>query len=187
MALFPLFIDIKDKNILIVGGGQVALRKIEKLLPFEPKIKVVSKDFSPETLNLVKKASIPYEKRSFQFSDLDNTDIVVVCVDNIKLQEEIFRYTRGKNILVNSVDSPAFCDFIFPSYIKRGDLVIGITTSGKAPGLSAKIRQLIEKKLPEDIEEILERIYHLRQSLPKGKERQRKILDVLEKIFKKHI
>ncbi len=185
MALFPLFINLKNKKVLIVGGGEVALRKIEKLIPFEPDIKVISKDFLKETKDILEKHNIPFEKREFSFEDLENIDIVIVAVDSVDLQKDIFEYTRGKNILVNAVDSPDYCDFIFPSYIKRGDLVIGITTSGKAPGLSAKIRQLIEKTLPENIEEILEEISNLRKSLPKGKKRQEKILNALEKVFKK--
>ncbi len=182
MALFPLFISLKNKKILIVGGGDVALRKIEKLIPFEPEIKVVSKDFPEKTISLLKKYNIPYEKRAFRYTDLENTDIVIVAVNNLELQKDIYNYTRGKNILVNSVDSPDYCDFIFPAYVKKGDLVIGITTSGKVPGLSGKIRKKIEKCLPEDIEQILEEIYKIRNSLPKGKERQEKILSLVEKL-----
>ncbi|NPA54321.1 MAG: bifunctional precorrin-2 dehydrogenase/sirohydrochlorin ferrochelatase [Aquificae bacterium] len=185
MALFPLFINLEEKNVLIIGGGKVALRKIEKLLPFNPNLKVISKEFLKETEYLLKENNIPFEKRSFTFEDLKNIDIVIVAVDDIKLQKEIFQFTRGKNILVNAVDSPAYCDFIFPSYVKKGDLVIGITTSGKAPGLSAKIRQLIEKSLPENIEEILQKISSFRESLPKGEKRQKETLRFIEEIFKK--
>ncbi|WP_457626825.1 precorrin-2 dehydrogenase/sirohydrochlorin ferrochelatase family protein [Persephonella sp.] len=183
MALFPAFIDLKTKKVLVVGGGVVALRKLEKLLPFEPDIKVVSKGFHPETERLISEHGIPYEKRPFSFSDLEGVDIVIVAVDDIKLQEEIFSHTRGKNILVNSVDSPDYCDFIFPAYVKRSDIVIGISTSGSAPGLSAKIRKHIEKCLPENIEEILEEIKSVRNSLPKGEERQKKILELVDKLF----
>jgi precorrin-2 dehydrogenase/sirohydrochlorin ferrochelatase len=185
MALFPLFINLENKKVLIVGGGEVALRKIEKLLPFKPDMKVISKEFLKETENLLKREKIPFEKREFLFEDLEGIDIVIVAVDDLKLQEEIFKFTRDKNILVNAVDSPDYCDFIFPSYVKRGEIVIGITTSGKAPGLSAKIRQLIEKSLPENIEEILKEVSSIRASLPKGKERQRKIIEIIEKLFKK--
>jgi len=183
MALFPAFINLKTKKVLVVGGGLVALRKLEKLIPFEPDIKVVSKDFNPETERLIKEHGIPFEKRPFRFSDLEGADIVIVAVDEIELQKEVFGYTRGRNILVNSVDSPDYCDFIFPAYVKRSDIVIGISTSGSAPGLSAKIRKHIEKCLPENIEEILEEIKTVRNNLPKGKERQKKIMELVDKLF----
>ncbi|SNZ08582.1 precorrin-2 dehydrogenase / sirohydrochlorin ferrochelatase [Persephonella hydrogeniphila] len=183
MALFPMFIDIKNKKVLIVGGGMVALRKIEKLIPFDPDLKVISIDFHPETYKIIKENSIPYEKRAFSFSDLDNVDIVIVAVDDIDLQREIFEKTRDKNILVNSVDSPDYCDFIFPAYVKRGEIVIGITTSGNLPGLSAKLRKHIEKTLPENLEEIFEQIKRVREKLPKGEERQKKILQLIDKLF----
>ncbi len=185
MALFPLFITLEDKNVLVVGGGEVACRKIEKLIPFKPNIKVVSKDFSKRTEELLKKEGIPFEKKAFSFEDLQNIDIVIVAVDDVELQRNIYSFTRKKNILVNSVDSPDYCDFIFPSYIKRGDIVIGITTSGKLPGFSAKLRQYIEKCLPENIESIFNSLVKLRNSLPKGRERQKKIVEEVDKYFRK--
>ncbi len=185
MALFPIFISLEDKNILVVGGGNVAYRKIEKLLPFNPNLFVVSKELSKKTEDLLKKHNIPFKKKAFEFSDLENIDIVIIAVDDIDLQKDIYMYTRDKNILVNAVDSPDYCDFIFPAYIKKGDLVIGISTSGKVPGLSAKIREFIERLLPEDIESILKELEDLRKSLPKGKERQKKIIEKIQQIFKK--
>ncbi len=184
MALFPMFVSLEEKKVLVIGGGAVALRKIEKLLPFKPKLKVISKEFSEETLSLIKKHNIPYEKRAFKPSDLNGQFIVIVAVDDIKLQEEIFRLTRDKNIFVNAVDSPDYCDFIFPAYVKREDVVIGITSSGSAPGLSAKIRKHIEKSLPENLEQILKQVKNLRESLPKGKERQKKVLQLVEELFR---
>ncbi|RMD46604.1 MAG: bifunctional precorrin-2 dehydrogenase/sirohydrochlorin ferrochelatase, partial [Aquificota bacterium] len=146
-------------------------------------LKVVAKDFEKDLLNILEIHSIKFEKKEFDFEDLKGIDIVVVAVDDISLQEKIYQYTRGKNILVNSVDSPDFCDFIFPAYVKKGDLVIGVSTSGKVPGLSGRIREKIEECLPEDIDRLLEEIYQIRTSLPKGKERQKKILNLIEKIL----
>ncbi|WP_457639355.1 precorrin-2 dehydrogenase/sirohydrochlorin ferrochelatase family protein [Persephonella sp.] len=183
MALFPMFVDLSDKKVLVVGGGIVALRKIEKLLPFSPSMKVVSKEFLPEVISILEENNIPYEKRAFRSEDLENIDIVIVAVDDIGLQKDIFRQTRNTNILVNSVDSPDYCDFIFPAYVKKGDIVIGISTSGSAPGLSAKIRKHIEKTLPDNLEDILQEIKKVRNSLPKGEERQKKILQLVDRLF----
>ncbi len=181
MALFPIFIDIKGKEILIVGAGEVALRKIEKLIPFEPKITVVAKEIVREEIKeLAEKNKIKILKRGFLFTDIDGKNMVIVAVDDIDLQREIYNYCFRRKIPVNSVDSPDYCSFIFPAYVKKGDIVIGITTSGKAPGLSGKLRKLIESYLPEDLEDILEQLIKVRETMPKGEERQNLIKKIVD-------
>ncbi len=185
MALFPMFVDIKDKNVLIVGAGEVALRKIEKLIPFEPNITVVAKEIvRDEIKDLAEKHNIHLIERAFLFTDIDGKEIVIVAVDNIDLQREIYNYCVRRKIPVNSVDSPDYCTFIFPAYVKRGDIVIGITTSGKAPGLSGKLRKLIESYLPEDLENILDELIKIRETLPKGEERQELIKKLVDEKLK---
>ncbi len=186
MALFPIFIDIQGKNILIVGAGEVALRKIEKLLPFNPKITVVAKEIVREEIkHLSKENKIKIVERPFLFTDIDGKEIVIVAVDDIDLQREIYNYCVRRKIPVNSVDSPDYCTFIFPAYVKKGDIVIGITTSGKAPGLSGKLRKLIESYLPDDLEKILEELIEIRNKLPKGEKRQEIIKKLVDEKLKK--
>lgn len=184
MNLFPFFIDMENKDVLVVGGGEVALRKIEKILPFNPKITVVAKKLNKKIIELSDKYQFAVIKKSFELKDLENRDIVIVALDDIKLQEEIFNFVKDKKILINSVDSPDFCNFIFPAYIKKGDIVIGLTTSGKVPALTAVLRELIENSLPEDIESFLDDIYEKRKSLPKGKERQEYIKNLVKEKLK---
>ena len=185
MALFPMFVDIKDKNVLIVGAGEVALRKIEKLIPFEPKITVVAKEIvRNEIKDLAEKHNINLIERGFLFTDIDGKEIVIVAVDDIDLQREIYNYCVRRKIPVNSVDSPDYCTFIFPAYVKRGDIVVGITTSGKAPGLSGKLRRIIENCLPDDLEQLLDQLNEIRETFPKGKERQEMILKLIDEKLK---
>ncbi len=184
MPLFPLFVDIEGKNILVVGGGNVAQRKIEKLIIFKPYIHVVAKQVSDHIKNIKEKyKNIFIQEREFRFSDIEGKDMVIVAVDDLDLQKKIYTECVKKNIPVNSVDSPDYCSFIFPALVVKGDLVIGISTSGKVPGLSAGIRKHIEKCLPQDIENILLEISRIRESTPKGEERQRKIIELVEKMF----
>ncbi|NPA52271.1 MAG: bifunctional precorrin-2 dehydrogenase/sirohydrochlorin ferrochelatase [Aquificae bacterium] len=184
MPLFPTFVDIKGKDILIVGGGNVAQRKIEKLVDFNPNLYVVGKKINEQIKELKKSyKNITLYERAFEFSDIEDKDMVIVAVDDVNLQEEIYKECKKRNIPINSVDSPDYCTFIFPALIVRGDLVIGISTSGKVPGLSAKVRKHIEKCLPQEIESLLEQLYQVRESTPKGEGRQRKILQLIEKLF----
>jgi len=173
MPLFPAFVSLKGKKILVVGGGKVATRKVEKLLPFGGEIAVVAPKVSKELKKLAKEKRIKLKRRRFLTGDLRGAFMVIVAVDDIDLQRRIFNLCQKRGIFCNSVDSPDYCNFIFPALVVRGDLVIGITTSGKAPALSREVRKLIEKTLPEELEMILETLYRERERLPKGSERQK--------------
>ncbi len=177
MALFPAFVDLSDKEVLVVGGGRVARRKIEKLIPFTKNISVVAKRINPEVMDLALEHGINVHERYFRMQDLKGKDLVVVAVDNINLQKRIFNWCNKRGVLCNSVDSPEYCNFIFPALIKRGDVVIGISTGGKVPALARRLRELIETCLPEDLEEILDILERERSKLPKGKARQEFILE----------
>ncbi|WP_448584047.1 precorrin-2 dehydrogenase/sirohydrochlorin ferrochelatase family protein [Thermocrinis sp.] len=180
MPTFPAFIDIKDKKVIVVGGGKVATRKVEKLLNFGPRITVISPKITKELEEFYLSNRIVWKKRKFRMDDLRNAYMVVVAVDNIRLQKRIFSYCKKRRILCNSVDSPDYCNFIFPALVLRGDLVVGISTSGKVPALSSLVRQRIEKVLPKDIGKLLEEAHLLRSSMVKGEERQRLIKDFLK-------
>ena len=184
MSLFPAFVSLKGKKILVVGGGKVATRKVEKLLPFDGEITVVAPKVSKELKKLAKEKKIKLKRRRFLTGDLKNTFMVIVAVDDIDLQRRIFKLCQKRGILCNSVDSPDYCNFIFPALVVKGDLVIGITTSGKAPALSKEVKKLIEKTLPEEIEDILETLYRERKRLPKGVKRQRYLSRLAKELIK---
>ncbi len=184
MAYFPLFVNLEGKTVLIIGAGEVALRKIEKLLPFNSEIKVVAKKVKiPEIKSLAREGKIILEERPFQWKDLEDVDLVIVATDDIELQKEIYKRCKDKNIPVNSVDSPDFCSFIFPAYVKKKDIVIGITTSGKAPAFSGRLKQMIEDCLPEKLDEILDELATIRQQYPKGEQRQKLIKERLKELL----
>ena len=160
---FPLFVNLKDKDVLVVGAGIVAFRKIEKLIEFKPNITVVAPEAIPEILTLHKEGIIDFRKRKFKKSDLRGKFMVIVAADDIFLQKRIYSYCVKYNIHCNSVDEKNFCTFLFPSIIKRGHLVIAINTSGEAPSISKYMRTKIEKIIPENIEEVLSTVSKLRK------------------------
>ncbi len=151
----------------------MAERKIKKLLPFGPKIKVIAPRATKGIKGLHQQGKLELTLRKVRLSDIKGSFMVIVAVDNIKLQKRIYQYCKKKGILCNSVDSIDYCSFIFPSLILKGDIVIGISTSGKVPALSRAIREYIERSLPENLESIKEILEGLRKSMPKGKKRQR--------------
>lgn len=141
MAYFPFYIDIEKKDILVVGGGAVALRKVEKLLPFNPVITVVS----PEICNEIVKLGVKTVKREFADSDLDGVFCVISATNNSQVNEHIYRLCSEKNIPVNTVDDKERCTFIFPALVKENGITAGITTSGKSPVYAKYVKeQLIQ-------------------------------------------
>ncbi len=182
MAFFPMFINLEKKNILVVGGGMVASRKIETLIKFNPqKITVVAKKASKFLKKLSKEQEIILYIREFNTDDLKNKDMVIVAVDNMDLQSQIFEICKNKSIPINSVDSPEYCSFIFPSSIVRGEFVIGISTSAKAPAVSKGMRQFLEKIIPDDMENIIKDVAKIRKSPLDNKHKNRAILYIVKK------
>lgn len=183
MPFFPVFIDLSKKKVLVVGGGRVATRKVKNLLRFTEDITVVAPKVTRELDEIYREGRIRLKRRRFLAQDLKEADVVIVAVDNVKLQERIYRLCERRGILCNSVDSPEFCNFLFPSLVIRGDLVIGISSSGKVPALSRRVREIVERCLPESIEEVLEELSRERRRMEKGEERQRRITKLVDRLL----
>ncbi len=184
MALFPLFIDLSKRRVLVVGAGSVAERKVNTLLAFKPHITVVAKEVKKEVFRKwAEEGKIELKLKSFEDHDLKEKDIVIVAADRVDLQERIFKLCKENKVPVNCVDKPEYCTFIFPSVIVKGELVIGITTSGKAPSASKKLRQSIEKIIPEGIESLINQIGNIRNNRNlDNKEKLKLIYEATEKI-----
>ena len=171
MAYFPMFMDFSNKKVLVVGGGNIATEKLEKLVDFTKEITIITKELTPECNQLIKEHCLSLYQRPYRVGDIDSFDIVIVATNNIKMHERIYQESRGKGILVNSVDNTDYCDFIFPSYIKKGDLTIAFSTSGASPAFAKHIRRYFENKIPDGVEDFLSKLKNLRKTMPKGKER----------------
>jgi len=176
MSYFPAFFKLDAKKILIVGGGNIAYEKLEHLLDFTYNIFVIAPEISQEMQMLIDKKSLHFEKRVYQTGDIKEFAIVIVAVDNLNIQAEIFNESKQYNCLCNSVDSVDYCDFIFPSYIKYGDLTIAVSTSGASPAMAKHLKLYLKNIIPKGISLFLKEMKNLRKTLPKGKERM-KMLD----------
>jgi len=176
MSYFPAFIKLDAKKVLLVGGGNIALEKLEKLLIFTKDIELIALEFSDEMLALIERENLLYEICPYKVGDIKDFSIVVVAVDDIALQRSIFEESKEYKCLCNSVDSVTYCDFIFPSFIKKDDLTIAVSTSGASPAFAKHFREYLEHLIPDGISEFLQEMKDLRKSLPKGKKRM-KMLD----------
>lgn len=171
MAYFPAFLKFDDKKILIVGGGNVALEKLEHLLDFTHNITLIAQEFNAATQILIDQHHLANHKKIYEKGDAKGFDIVIAAVDNFALQEAIYLETRQYSCLCNCVDLQQYCDFIFPSYVKKGDLTIAISTGGASPAVAKQLRIYLSKLIPNGIVEFLEQMKNYRKTLPKGKER----------------
>ena len=171
MSFFPAYFSLKNRKILLVGGGYIALEKLEKLVDFTKDIDVISKEVSVDFRDFATTHHIAIEERAYHKGDILGYDIVIVATDTKTVHKVIYEESRTTRILVNSVDNTAYCDFIFPSYIKKGDLTISVSTGGSSPAMAKRLRIYLEKLIPSSIEPFLKEMRGLRKTMPKGKER----------------
>ncbi|WP_198305368.1 precorrin-2 dehydrogenase/sirohydrochlorin ferrochelatase family protein [Arcobacter vandammei] len=183
MVYFPAFLKFDDKKILIVGGGNIALEKLEHLLNFSSNITLISKKFNVQIKDLIEKNSLKCFHKFYEKGDCKSFDIVIAAIDDLSLQEQIYVETRDYNILCNCVDLQKYCDFIFPAYIKKGDLTVAISTSGSSPAFAKNFKEYLKNIIPSGIEDFLKELKELRSTLPKGKER----MQFLDKKVKDYI
>lgn len=171
MAYFPAFLKFDDKKILIVGGGNVALEKLEHLLDFTHNITLIALNFNEASMHLIQQYNLTHYLKKYEKGDIKGFDIVIAAIDNFQLQEEIYFETRTYPCLCNCVDLQQYCDFIFPSYVKKGDLTIAISTGGASPAVAKQLRIFLSNLIPNSIVEFLEQMKNYRKTMPKGKER----------------
>ena len=181
-----MFVDMTDLKVLVVGGGHIAAEKLEKLVEFTKEITVISTEVSEATHRLIKDHCLTYYLRPYQKGDIDGFDVVIVATDTVDLHKSIYEESRNRRIWVNSVDNTDYCDFIFPSYIKRDDLMVAFSTGGASPAFAKRIRCYFEEIIPDTVGDFLTKMKELRRTLPKGKSRMLHFEKLTEEYFKKH-
>ena len=150
MAYFPMFVDIKKKKCLIVGGGTVALRKVQVLLDFGADVVVVA----PEVISKIKEYPVTVYQRNFEKEDLQGCELVVAATDDAGLNHEIAEAAQKQKIPVNAVDQQEDCSFIFPSYLKHRDLVGAFSSAGNSPVLTQYLKESLKEILTEELGQI---------------------------------
>ena len=167
MDNFPIFLDIKDKPVLVIGGGDIAYRKIKLLIKSKPNIKVVAKKVCSEILDLEEKFTIKIEKKEFHVDDIEFPIIIIAATNDKSLNKQIAKEGLRKKIPVNVVDQPSLCTFTMGSIVERGSLVISISSSGKAPVLVRHLREKLEKLIPDSYKELVDLAGKLREKVKK--------------------
>lgn len=165
MRYYPIFLDVRHRHCLVVGGGSVGVRKAVTLLDCGAAVTVVSPRISDKLTELSQNESLIIEKRPFKLSDLKDKFLVIGATDNQELNRQIHAESERLDILCNIADQPEECNFILPSIVKKGDLVIAISTSGKSPAFAKKLRKDLEKQLGNEYAAFLELMGAIRKKL----------------------
>ena len=181
MAYFPMFVDMTERECLIVGGGNVAYRKVIVMLDFGAKVTVVAEDICDELRKLTiddiasedktssytanKENRITFIKRRFERKDCDGMEMVIAATDDNVLNHEIAEYCKAKDIMVNAVDQKADCSFIFPSYIKEKNLVAAFSSGGNSAVLTRYLKGKEQEILTPFLGELNEYMGQIREKV----------------------
>ena len=146
LSYYPIFLGISGKRCVVIGGGEVALRKVRALVEHEAEVKVISPDLCPELSQMAEKKTIHILQRSYDRGDLQGAFIAIAATDDGEINCKVAEEARARGILVNVVDDPEHSNFIVPSYLRRGALTIAVSTAGRSPALARKIRTKLEEE-----------------------------------------
>jgi len=162
---YPVLVDLQGKKALVVGGGKVAQRKIETLLEHGATVQVVAKELTASLEELRRAERIEFLGEEFSETFVDGVFVVFAATDDASLNRRVSRTAQQRSLLVNAVDQPADCNFIVPSVLSRGDLVIAVSTSGKSPAFARKVRVELEQSFGEEYGLFLNLMGNLRKEI----------------------
>lgn len=150
MKYFPIFLNAKNIDAIIIGGGDVAARKIELLLKSTNQITIMSADLSPSVDALIKKHQLTWLAHQYKPGLLTNKTLVIAATDQSEVNKAVYHEATKLKLLINVVDQPEFCSYITPAIIDRSPMIIALSSSGSAPILIRMLREQIEKVLPNN-------------------------------------
>jgi precorrin-2 dehydrogenase/sirohydrochlorin ferrochelatase len=162
---YPILLDLAGKRVLVVGGGKVAQRKIESLLEHGALVQVIAKELNSQIALMAEEGLIHYAGQDFSESHLDKAFLVIAATNDASLNRRVSEKAQQKGLLVNAVDQPSDCNFIVPSVLRRGDLVVAVSTSGKSPAFARKVREDLEEHFGDEFESFLTLMGNLRERI----------------------
>ncbi|MBE7652443.1 precorrin-2 dehydrogenase/sirohydrochlorin ferrochelatase family protein [Tenacibaculum finnmarkense] len=165
--LYPVFLKMEQLNVLIVGGGNVALEKLTFLLKSSPnaKVKMVAPFFREETMALASKFSIEMIVDIYHEKYLSNKQMVIATTDKEVVNIAVYKDCKQQNILANVADNPPYCDFYMGGIVTKGNVKIAISTNGKSPTTAKRLRQFLEEVIPENIDDLVQNLNKYRKML----------------------
>ncbi len=165
MRYYPVFLDIAGKLAVVVGGGPVALRKVEGLLDAGAQVIVISPALHPDLEALAAAGRLVHIAREYSPGDLEGCLLAFVGTDDHSVNAAVAREGKQRGVWVNAVDDPANCDFIMPGIVRRGDIILAVSTSGGSPAMARKLREDLEQFLTPEYALMLDLVAQVRREL----------------------
>lgn len=165
MDLFPIFLKIASRPCIVIGAGNLAESKIDSLRSAHAQVTVIAPTAVPRIVDMAAGGEIEWKQREYVDGDLAGQFLVVAATNQPTVNRAVYREAIEKNVLCNAVDDPPFCDFYFPSVVRRGDLQIAISTGGASPALAQRLRKEINEQLPLDAGDWLTDLGNLRREV----------------------
>jgi precorrin-2 dehydrogenase/sirohydrochlorin ferrochelatase len=165
MAKYPIFLELASRRIVIIGGGNVALRKVQSFLGTGARLVVVADSVLENLTNLCIDHNLELIKARYSKDYLVGASLVIAATNDQKLNEKIYKDCQQLETLCNVVDQPEICDFYVPAVIKRADLQIAISTNGKCPAFAGHVRKKLEKIFTEKSGQFLSELQKLREHI----------------------
>lgn len=175
-SLFPMFMKLAGKRCLVVGAGKVGEPKIDGLLETGAILRVVSIHPNGQVEEWANAGKFDLQRRAYVPADLDGMFMAVIATSSSSLNQAIYREAQRRGVLCNVVDVPEYCDFFYPSIVRRGDLQIAVSTAGQSPSLAQKLRQQLEKQFSPQYESWVKELGETRRLiLASDLEKERKL------------
>jgi len=165
MGYYPVALDLSGRPVIVVGGGAVAERKVEGLLEAGARVSVVAPRVTPRLAALAGEGRLRHIAREYRDGDVEGHDLVFIAADDTTVSRAVGDEAHARRAWVNAADDPAHCDFILPSVLRRGDLVVAVTTGGASPALARAVRERLESVITEDYAALTALVADVRREL----------------------
>lgn len=165
MTYYPIFLNIANKRCVVCGGGEVALRKVQALIDCGASVEVISPSSCAGLVAMSADGKIQIHHRKYRERDLQGAFVAIAATDDRDVNLEIAKEARRCGCIVNVVDDAANSDFIVPSYLKRGDITIAVSTSGKSPALARKLRAILERQFGREYADLAQIVGEVRSEI----------------------
>jgi siroheme synthase-like protein len=182
MSLFPMFVKLEGRRVVVVGGGEIATSKMDGLLQAGANIVVVSPALNAQLTAFARANRIEWRQKEFASEDLQNAFLVIAATSVPSVNESVFRAADARGLLCNAVDDIGNCHFYYGAVVQRGDLQIAISTNGKSPALAQRLRKELEAQFGTEYESWLEWLGAAREALRASSALQASNKDVLHNL-----
>jgi len=164
---YPIFLDLENRDVAIIGGGEVCARKAETMMRYGARVTIVSPEFTPEIEQWAADGKLTLRRKRYESGDLDGASIVIASTDDTRVNEQVAADARARKVPVNVVDVTPLCEFIVPAIIEKGSITVAVSTGGKSPALARTLKEDLIRTIGPEYAEVNDLLGTLRDGAKK--------------------